>query len=81
MFSIKFKSFPAEIPILMREHKNGMYRILPYYLSKILVDVINSILNFKSDFALFYLILAAIFYYTPLNFNEHLLLVNIEIKE
>jgi len=38
MFSV-INSFPAEIPILMREHKNGMYMILPYYLSKILVDL------------------------------------------
>jgi hypothetical protein len=32
-------SFPAEIPIFMREHKNRMYRTLNYYLAKTLIDV------------------------------------------
>ena len=36
---IENKSFPAELPIFVREHQNGMYMVLPYYLSKTFTDV------------------------------------------
>ncbi len=32
-------TFPAEIPLFLREHHNGMYRVFPYYLSKLIIDV------------------------------------------
>jgi hypothetical protein len=32
-------SFPAEIPIFLREHQNRMYRTVNYYLAKTLVEV------------------------------------------
>ena len=32
-------TFPAEIPIFLREHQNRMYRCFNYYLSKTLVEV------------------------------------------
>lgn len=32
-------TLPAMIPIFMREHKNGMYRVINFYMSKFLVDV------------------------------------------
>jgi len=38
MFAV-LNSFPAELPIFIREHQNGMYMVLPYYLSKIFIDV------------------------------------------
>ena len=38
-FYFNFKSFPAEITIFVREHQNGMYMVLPYYLAKIFTDV------------------------------------------
>ena len=36
---IFLKTFPAEIPLFLREHHNGMYRVFPYYLSKLIIDV------------------------------------------
>lgn len=33
------KTFPLEIPIFMRDHQNGMYRVLAYYVAKIFTDV------------------------------------------
>jgi hypothetical protein len=33
-------SFPPEMPIFLREHHNGMYMVINYYLTKILVDVL-----------------------------------------
>lgn len=32
-------SFPPEIPIFLREHYNGLYRVLAYYLSKLMIEV------------------------------------------
>ncbi len=32
-------SFPFLIPIFLREHKNGMYNVFNFYMSKTLVDV------------------------------------------
>ena len=32
-------SFPKEIPIFLRENKNGMYRALNYYLAKFFNEV------------------------------------------
>nr|UOU03360.1 ATP-binding cassette subfamily G-like 10 [Brachionus rubens] len=32
-------TFPAEIPIFIREHQNRMYRVISYYLSKVLIDL------------------------------------------
>ena len=32
-------AFPSEIPIFLREHQNGMYNVLSYYLSKIFIEV------------------------------------------
>lgn len=32
-------TFPAEIPIFIREHGNSMYRIVNYYLSKFIIEV------------------------------------------
>ena len=55
--SFFLKSFPAELPIFIREHQNGMYMVLPYYLAKIFIDVrllqinnlaIRSILSLKN---------------------------------
>ena len=34
-----FKSFPLEIPIFLRDHNNGMYNCLTYFLAKIFTDV------------------------------------------
>nr|QNH67900.1 ATP-binding cassette transporter subfamily G-like protein 1 [Brachionus rotundiformis] len=43
MFAV-INTFPVEIPIFLREHQNGMYMVLPYYLSKIFVDLPKFIL-------------------------------------
>ena len=32
-------TFPLEIPIFMRDHKNGMYNCLSYFLAKVFTDV------------------------------------------
>ena len=32
-------TFPAEIPIFIREHGNSMYRVVNYYLSKFIIEV------------------------------------------
>jgi ABC-type multidrug transport system permease subunit len=32
-------TFPAEIPVFLREHQNRMYRVISFYLSKILLDI------------------------------------------
>jgi hypothetical protein len=32
-------TFPKEIPLFIRESQNGIYRVFPYYISKILVEV------------------------------------------
>jgi ABC-type multidrug transport system permease subunit len=32
-------TFPAEIPIFLREHNNAMYRVINYYLAKSLVEI------------------------------------------
>jgi hypothetical protein len=32
-------TFTAEVPILYREHQNRTYRVLSYYLSKVILDV------------------------------------------
>lgn len=32
-------TLPAMIPIFLREHKNGMYRVINFYMSKFLIDV------------------------------------------
>lgn len=32
-------TFPAEIPIFLREHSNSMYRVVNYYLSKFVIEV------------------------------------------
>ena len=32
-------SFPAEIPIFLREHHAGMYRVINYYMSKVISEV------------------------------------------
>ncbi|RNA30833.1 white isoform X1, partial [Brachionus plicatilis] len=32
-------TFPAEIPVFIREHQNSMYRVVSYYLSRILIDL------------------------------------------
>lgn len=31
--------FPDELPITMKEHKHGMYRIFNYYITKVISDV------------------------------------------
>lgn len=36
---VVLNSFPAEMPIFLREHGNGMYRVINYYLSKFIIDV------------------------------------------
>ncbi len=33
------KSFSSELPIFLREYKNGMYRVIIYYLAKFLNEV------------------------------------------
>nr|QUF59467.1 ATP-binding cassette transporter Abcg-like2 [Brachionus angularis] len=33
--------FPIELPIFYRDHENGMYRVISYYLAKILTDLPN----------------------------------------
>lgn len=38
IFSV-VNTFPAEIPIFLREHGNSMYRVVNYYVSKFLVEV------------------------------------------
>nr|QUF59469.1 ATP-binding cassette transporter Abcg-like5 [Brachionus angularis] len=38
MFSV-LNTFPAEIPIFLREHQNGMYSVISYYLAKIITDL------------------------------------------
>nr|QNH67970.1 ATP-binding cassette transporter subfamily G-like protein 4 [Brachionus plicatilis] len=43
MFSV-INTFPVEIPIFLREHQNGLYMVLPYYLSKVVVDLPKFIL-------------------------------------
>jgi len=37
------KVFPAEIPIFRREHFNGMYSVLAYYVSKTTAELPNFI--------------------------------------
>ncbi|RNA15896.1 white isoform X1 [Brachionus plicatilis] len=32
-------TFPAEIPVFVREHQNRMYRVISYYMSRILIDL------------------------------------------
>ncbi len=39
-------SFPFLIPIFLREHKNGMYNVFNFYMSKTIVDV-GSLLTYK----------------------------------
>nr|UOU03353.1 ATP-binding cassette subfamily G-like 2 [Brachionus rubens] len=31
--------FPAELPVFLRDYQNGMYRVISYYLAKILTDL------------------------------------------
>ena len=38
IFSV-VNTFPAEIPIFLREHGNSMYRVVNYYASKFLIEV------------------------------------------
>jgi len=38
---IYWQVLPAEFPVVVREHHNGMYRVLIYYISKIVAFVIN----------------------------------------
>jgi hypothetical protein len=41
-FALKMKTFPSELPVFIREHQNGMYMTLPYYIAKVLTDVIKT---------------------------------------
>lgn len=45
MFAV-INAFTAEIPIFIREHQNGMYSVLAYYLSKFFVDVREITIDF-----------------------------------
>ena len=36
---ITLQVFPVELPVFLREHKNGMYRTDVYYLAKTLSEV------------------------------------------
>jgi ATP-binding cassette, subfamily G (WHITE), eye pigment precursor transporter len=47
MFAV-INSFPAELPIFYREHQNGMYRVINYYMSKVISDVIFIFFRFNS---------------------------------
>jgi len=38
-FLYSLKVFPIELPVFLREHKNGMYRSDVYYLAKTLAEV------------------------------------------
>ena len=37
--SFSLKTFPVELPVFMREHKNGMYRTDVYFLTKTIAEV------------------------------------------
>ena len=39
MSLITWQVFPVELPVFLREHKNGMYRTDVYYLAKTLSEV------------------------------------------
>ncbi len=42
IFSV-VNNFPKEIPIFVREHQNGIYRVFPYYTAKTLVEFPNHV--------------------------------------
>ena len=37
-----FQVFPKEIPVFLREHGAGLYRVDVYYISKMVVEVLTS---------------------------------------
>jgi hypothetical protein len=47
-FIFLFQTFPAEVPIFLREHQNRMYRVISYYLAKILIDVNFFLIHLKT---------------------------------
>ena len=36
---VVLNTFPAEIPLFIREHQNRMYRLISYYMSKVIIEV------------------------------------------
>lgn len=48
MFGV-LNSFPAELPIFYREHQNSMYRVINYYLSKLLSEVFLTFIFFEEN--------------------------------
>lgn len=36
---VVLNTFPAEIPLFIREHQNRMYQVISYYLSKVILEV------------------------------------------
>jgi len=36
---VVLNTFPAEIPLFIREHQNRMYQVISYYLSKVMLEV------------------------------------------
>ena len=47
-------TFPAEVPIFIREHQNGVYSVISYYLSKTLIDVFYKFILDKASFIIIF---------------------------
>jgi hypothetical protein len=42
------QTFCVELPIFLREHNNGMYRVDTYFISKMLAEVCNPIMKYNN---------------------------------
>lgn len=71
-----FHTFPAEIPVLLREISNGLYKPGPYYLSKMLILVSKIHLIFDK----YYIILNSITIIIKSFTTQHMFILHIVIE-